>query len=398
MEMNTALLNLTDLSALCRRMVQTPSVNGRHPEKAMAALIAETAAGWGLEAELAALDPERPNVLVHAGPPGETALLLIGHLDTVPAGDEQTWSHPPFGGEITGGRLYGRGAVDTKGGMAAALAALRLLQDHHGTALTQRITFVGVPDEESGATGRLGVTHLQRIGKLSGRGAIYVYPDMHRINIGHRGVWRFRLTARGRSLHSGSLEWQQAPKGGNALTGLAEILLRLEALHLHGEDGSPFFAGLETILTPTVLNAGVGQSVVPDVAEAVVDVRLVPAVPKARVAGAVRQIVDAVCAARPPLAVELETLIDLPATLIPAETEHVVQLQRAAEGTTGLRPALVVSGPANESYLLNGMGIPTCTFGPSGGGAHAADEYVEVESLRMAAAIYALTALHLVKK
>ena len=123
MDIEPGRINLDDVADVCRRMVRTPSVNGRDPEKHIAGLIAETAAGYGLETEILAADPERPNVLVHAGPPGETALLLVGHLDTVPVSDEEAWSHPPFGGEISGGRLYGRGAIDTKGGMAAALAA-----------------------------------------------------------------------------------------------------------------------------------------------------------------------------------------------------------------------------------------------------------------------------------
>lgn len=386
-------IELDELIATCQRMVQTPSVNGLHLEKAMAELVADVASGYGLEAELFALEPERPNVLVHVGPPGETALVLVGHLDTVPISDERAWTFPPFGGEIVNGRLYGRGAIDTKGGMAAALGALHLLNEQYGDLLKKRVTFVGVPDEESGATGRLGVTYLHDMGKLSGDGAIYVYPDLDRINIGHRGIWRFKLEARGKSLHTGSLEWQNAPKGYNALTGLAEILTTLETLNFSSETANPFFEGLETVITPTVFNAGVSQGIVPDYAEAVVDVRLVPAVQKESVISKVNQIVDSICQHRPSLKVEIETIIDLPPTIISADTEMVKHLRSSAKEVLNISPKVVVSGPANESYLLNAMGIPACTFGPAGAGAHAVDEYVELWSLRAAAAVYALTAL-----
>ena len=89
---------------------------------------------------------------------------------------------------------HGRGAIDNKGGIAAAMAALWWLQENALEELKSGVTLIGVPDEESGATGRLGIKHLQDVGKLQGKGAIYVYPDSDRINIGHRGVWRIKIS------------------------------------------------------------------------------------------------------------------------------------------------------------------------------------------------------------
>lgn len=393
MNVDFDLINSYDLVGICQKLIRIPSVNGQYPEISMAEVIMNEAGMYGLDVELLALDPQRPNVLVHVGPPGETAMVLVGHLDTVPVNDERAWDYPPFDAEISEGRIYGRGAVDTKGGITAALGALRLLNDQYGDILKQRVTFVGVPDEESGATGRLGVKYLHQIGKLSGKAAIYVYPDVDRINIGHRGVWRFRLTARGKSMHTGSLEWQNAPRGYNAVTGLADILNRLEAIKFKSSEVNPYFSDLSTVITPTTFLGGVSHGIVPDYAEAVVDVRLVPAVPRAKVEEIVNQVIEAVCRDRQSLSVEQETLIDLPATIIPADTELVKHLSESAEEIFLTIPQKVVSGPANESYLLNEMGIPTCTFGPIGAGAHAANEYVEASSLAKVAAVYALTGL-----
>jgi len=70
-----------------------------------------------------------------------------------------------------------------------------------------------------------------------------------------------------------------------------------------------------------------------------------------------------------------------------------VAMRRAAQHVLGWQPTVTVSGPANESYILNGLGMPTCVFGPEGDNAHGADEYVVIESIFQAAAVYAHTAL-----
>ena len=101
-----------NLITLLQKLVQTPSVNGVHPEAAVAEVVAQFAQAQGLGVEVVARDAARPNVLVRLGPPGEVGLLLVAHTDTVAPGDEAAWAHPPFAGVIQDGRLYGRGAVD----------------------------------------------------------------------------------------------------------------------------------------------------------------------------------------------------------------------------------------------------------------------------------------------
>lgn len=94
--------------------------------------------------------------------------------------------------------------------------------------------------------------------------------------------------------------------------------------------------------------------------------------------------------AYPKLAVKLEETVYLPSTLIPAELPIVKAVLGASQAVLGSEPLLSVAGPANEGYLLNELGIPAiCGFGPEGGNSHAADEFVESESLVCAARIYA---------
>lgn len=381
--------------AFLQKMIQTPSVNGQHAERAIADELLTFARSLDLETEIVALEDERPCALVHLGPKEKTDLLLIGHMDTVPVGDEANWDFPPFSGNISGEHLYGRGAIDNKGGIAAAMAALWWLRENALDQLSMGVTLIGVPDEESGATGRLGIQHLQKVGKLHGKGAIYVYPDSDRINIGHRGVWRIKLTTRGQSYHSGSLDWQNTDRSHNAVTGMAEIVTGLEKLAFESQDTSPYFDGLETVITPAILTGGTSFGIVPDVCEAYVDVRLVPAVPRQQVEDAIQVLIDEVQERRPALQVEFETEILLPPTIIPEDAEVLTALRASAQAVLNIDPIVQVSGPANESYLLNGYGIPTCTYGPDGAGAHAANEYVEIASIFDVAQVYAQTALKL---
>ena len=109
-------------------LVRLPSVNGRNSETAVARRIAAEAERLGLAAELVASDPERSNVLVTFGE-GACGFALIGHMDTVAAGDDALWSSPPFAAAIREGHLLGRGTADNKAGIACGLYTLALLRD-----------------------------------------------------------------------------------------------------------------------------------------------------------------------------------------------------------------------------------------------------------------------------
>lgn len=387
-------MNHDDIIALLQKLIQTPSVNGTDPEEAAARVIYDFAQTHGLEAEMTALEPGRPCVLARVGPPGEVGLLLVGHIDTVPAGDPAAWIHPPFGGVIENNKMYGRGAVDNKGGIAAALAALLQLKDQAAN-LRRPVLLACVPDEESGATGVLGIKHLHATNRLSGLGAIYTYPDLDKINIGHRGLYRLKITTRGKSFHSGSLEWQRSDRNLNAATGLAEVLLALEGLEIEDPHPDPYFQHFKTLITPTLVEGGSGPSIVPDRYQALIDIRLVPSVPKEAIDGAIAAVLDPIRQKRAPLQIDISQEIYLPPTIIPEDSAVLSALRTSAREIIGIDPLVTVSGPANESYLLNQYGIPTCTYGPVGEGAHALDEYVELESIFQVAQVYAATALKL---
>ena len=375
--------------AFLQDMVRLRSVNGQQTEAAVAQRIVQEAQMLDLPARLVAQEIERPNVLVELGR-GSRAFALIGHMDTVAAGDEAQWTHAPFGAAIEGQRLYGRGAADNKAGIACGLYTLALLRDEGLLdPAAGCVVLAGVVDEESGAGSPLGVRALLDGGHLPLAGAIYTYTS-DIVCVGHRGLLRLRLHARGEAVHSGSEVWSRGEAGINAVTGLASVLLALEKLKLPAPP-HPAFTHLHFTITPgTLFQGGDFESMVPASAWAMVDARLLPGQTPEDVLAAIETVVRETAAQRPGLHVSLEVKNSLPAAAI--DSDHLLAQLAAQHAArfTGRDWPIRGAGPANEGYMLIGAGIPTlCGFGPQGGNAHAPDEWVALPSLPVTVAMYA---------
>ena len=379
----------SDLIAFLRDLVRIPSVNGRDPESPLAERIQVEANKLSLESRLVAAEPERPNILVMYGT-GPERFVLIAHMDTVSEGNLAGWSSPPFAAEIQEGRILGRGAADNKAGIACGLYTLALLRDLKLiNPARQQVILAGVVDEESGACSPLGVRHLLDSGALQARGAIYTYTS-DIVCIGHRGLLRLELNAHGQAIHAGVAEWHNHVRGANAVMALADLLLKLESLTIPAV-APPGFEHLGLTVTPgTVLNGGSFPSIVPDSANAIIDIRLLPGQSTADVLEIVQTHIHAVENKRPRIAIEMKVTVDIPGAFIPKDHPLALIAQDYTEVVTGRRWETAGAGPANEGYMLIGAGIPTlCGFGPSGGNPHAPDEWVEINSLPATVAMFA---------
>lgn len=376
------------LTAFLCDLVRISSVNGRDPEQSLVIRIEEEARNLELESRLVPLQPDRPNILVTYGS-GTERFALIAHMDTVAEADPASWSSPPFAAEVKDGRIIGRGAADNKAGIACGLYTLALLRDLNLIdPVCQQVILAGVVDEESGACSPLGVRHLLDSGALQARGAIYTYTS-DIVCIGHRGLIRLELSARGGSIHAGVAEWHTRIRGANAVTALADLLLKLEALSIPAI-APPGFEHLGFTITPgTLFHGGSFPSIVPDSARAVVDIRLLPGQSSSEVLERVREQIRAVESERPRLTFEMNVTVDIPGAFIPQDHPLALLAQDYTEVVTGRRWATAGAGPANEGYMLIGAGIPTlCGFGPTGGNPHAPDEWVEIDSLPVTLAMY----------
>jgi succinyl-diaminopimelate desuccinylase len=377
------------LTAFLRDLVRIPSVNGRDSERALAFRIEEEAHKLKLKSGFIELQPDHPNILVTYGS-GTDRFALIAHMDTVAEGDPASWSSQPFAGDIKEGRIIGRGAADNKAGIACALYTLVLLRDLDLINQdSQQVIFAGVVDEESGACSPLGVRYLLDSGALQARGAIYTYTS-DIVCIGHRGLVRLELLAGGQSVHAGVAEWHNHVRGANAVTALADLLLRLERLNIPAVL-TPGFEHLGCTITPgTIFQGGSFPSIVPDSATAVVDIRLLPGQSSADLLELVLAQIRLVESERRHITFEIKVTVDIPGAFIPQNHPLALFAQDYTEAVTGRRWSTAGAGPANEGYMLIGSGIPTlCGFGPMGGNPHAPDEWVEVDSLPATLAMYA---------
>jgi acetylornithine deacetylase/succinyl-diaminopimelate desuccinylase-like protein len=378
----------SEIVDFCRALVRTPSVNGVHAEREVAEVVVDFSRSQGLHTEVVARDPQRPNVLVGLKRARRPGLILVAHMDTVSAGDESRWTVPPFAGRMAGGRLIGRGSADNKGGLAAAVAALLTLRSLAGSAVETIVACVS--DEESGASGELGVRHVFGNRAFDGASAIYTYPGMRRVVVGHGGVLRYVIRVSGRAIHSGSAAWRNGTGGASAIEAAVAMIQSMQERLLE-----PLGKRRGIMVTPTVIHGGSDANVVPGHCELTIDARYKSSSEQDRVETEVRAACDEVAASRRHVGYSLRRVAHVPPTAISAG-EPLVRSLREALGPDAQRPIPVtISGPANESYILNAMGLPTCAFGPRGGNVHSPNEYVVVDSLFDAASVYARTSVNL---
>src|SRR5215472_4646182 len=174
-------------------------------EEKVAAAIQQELHRLGFKAELIGVSTKRPNVLCHI--PGsrqsKKTLILTTHMDTIEPSD---YTRDPWGAQIEEGRLYGVGAADAKAQIAAFIYAAYALQrlDVH---LGGHLTLAFVVDEEAGACSPYGTKYLLEQGLLDGDAAIVGEPGNQMLAIGHRGLYRFRLTTYGEATHTGIRAW-----------------------------------------------------------------------------------------------------------------------------------------------------------------------------------------------
>ncbi len=387
-----------EIVTLTRDLVRIPSVYRPDDPEANESRVAAFIEAWfkreGFHVEVQPVAPRRPNVIAWLGDAGSgRSLLLEGHTDVVTEGDPGEWRYPPFAADLADGRIYGRGAADMKGGLAAAMVAAAAFRRAE-IPLRGRLVVGALVDEEGAM---LGVRHLCRtpLGReLSA--AIICEPEQNEICLEQRGVVWVRLRLRGRMAHGAMRE-----AGVNPIQAVGTILSELPALERRLRRVSERSRYLRPpTVTPTVLQAptqGVPQAnVIPGACELILDVRLLPGID----GDGVRREIEGLCrqaeSAHPGIKAEWKPLgpVRLPTKV--ARAEPVVRaLAAAIKEVTGKAPRFGgVPGSTDGTILRTELGIPIVTCGPGNRLIpHQVDEYVETRELLEAARIYAVAAL-----
>ena len=340
---------------LCQKLVRVPSVNGVHLEEEIAQVISDEMKLRGLSAENPTYEPGRPNALTSIGK-GAEGFLFVGHMDTVATGDPDQWLHDPFSATIDRDRLYGCGTCDNKAGIAISIVLLGVLKKWENL-LSGRAMLCCVPDEESGATGRIGIKPLLKDGYLKATQAVYTYPGLDLLSIGHRGLLRVEVHVQGESTHTGGEPWEFGRSGANAVAALADLLLKIEQWKPEYTP-HPAFPGRRPVITPgTIFHGGEMESMVPANAQAIIDVRMLPGQRGDDFLSHIQAFARDIERNRPGIHFGWKNLTDLPAVSIPSDAPIVNSLSHWTEELTGKKPETAGAGPANEGYLVIDAGM-----------------------------------------
>jgi len=389
-----SVLDRIDEELLVRVTCQLLQATGQNPpgeEAATVAVLAAAGRELGLDVVTSPVEPGRDNVSVTLAGGNGPGLLILGHTDVVPVGDG--WTTDPYGGVVKDGRIYGRGASDMKGGLAAALVAMAALR---GAGLTGPVELAAVVDEEETGKGiRAYVDHARGAAAGSGSeflGCITAEPTDLQTIIAARGDSYLRVAVHGRACHAGNPD-----DGANAIYGAAAVVAEIERLH------AELAADPHPLLGPATwsvgqINGGTGGSIVPADCVIVADRRLLPGESPAAVLDDLRSRVAALRLEDRGLSVELEMPMEMPAFETAADGELVRVIEAARVDAGG--PELPLAGwtaACDGGYVARDLGVPVVVLGAGSvtTQAHQADESVPIEELVTAARAYTLTALRL---
>jgi succinyl-diaminopimelate desuccinylase len=357
---------------LLRDLVALPSVNPAFlpsgdplaGETRVAEFLGATAARAGLDVSFQEVFPGRSNLLVRLSPLGKVnnRVLLAPHLDTVVASPEQ------FLPKTRKGRLYGRGACDTKGSVAAMMAAICELSQAGRRPARTEILFVGLIDEENAQAGSraLATTGIQANLAIVGE------PTRLQVVTAHKGSLWLRLQTSGKSSH-GSKPWL----GRNAILEMARIVNLLETQYSArlAQKRHPLL-GPATVSVGTI-SGGSQTNIVPDQCTISVDRRTLPGETHGSVWREIRSFLaqnglKATCA------------VDKLVPCIPLDTDpNSPFVARFLASVGQVRPAGV--DYFCDAAVLAGAGIPSVAFGPGDiSQAHTADEWISLRSLERA--------------
>ena len=398
-----------ELIAFAQSLVRIPSVSGS--EQAAQRAIAEKYESLGLATDIVPSVREelethpafsddaipfvdRLNVVARwPGTGGGRSLILNGHMDVVPPGDLAKWTRDPWGGEVDGDRLYGRGACDMKSGLASAVFAVQALQSI-GVALNGDVMLQSVIGEESGGVGTLATI----VRGYRADACVIMEPMSLRIAPVQTCALTFRLTVNGRAAHA-----CMRPRGVSAITEFIAIATALEQFNIdrHERYRDDLFDDPTNIASLSIgtVRAGDWPSTVPDllVAEGRFGVFPNESVQEARAAfeATVREaasmrpwLVD-----NPPIVEWVEGQFE-PGTT-PRDAPIIERLSCSHEAVTG-KPASLFGIPCGTDLRLftRHAGIPTILYGPGNIlDAHTADEHVSLDEVVTCTKVLARTML-----
>jgi len=345
------------------------------------AFVADWCRQRGFEHEVQSLDGKPLNVIASIGE-GPRSLMLNAHIDTVPPGSLQHWDTDPYEATERDGYLFGRGAVDDKGCLAAMMAAFEALATEP-SKLGGRVILAAVGAEERGG---LGTKLLVEQGPAADA-AIVGEATALRPLIAHKGCLRVWVTVHGVTTHA-----SRPDLGVNSILGVAPVIAALDELaHEVAQRSDPLTGTASLVLT--TLHGGTALNMVPDRCVLSIDRRLVP---QERYVDALAEIDAALAGVRERHGVRCDQ--EVHRFIAPSRTsseEFIELVRRHAEAITGSEKSPAgLYATCDMSFLANEGNIPTLILGPGDvEEAHQYNEKLDLADFDLAQELYRRIAL-----
>jgi succinyl-diaminopimelate desuccinylase len=352
-----------------------------------------------IDARIDSWSQSRANIIAHIrSADTRPALLFACHLDIVGPGEED-WKYPPFDGVENNGKIYGRGAADMKGGIAAAVTAISQTVEA-GVSLQGDIIFLGAAGEETDSCGaKRFVAELSGLAKVGG--VIIPEPTDFQIVTAHRGMLWLEITTKGKAAHSSSPQL-----GVNAIILMKDILAELDNFRIPFEPhpapiersgasglgiskswsiGSSIGAGLGGCsMSINTITGGQALNVVPDKCSIGIDIRTIPSQNHQDIINALTKIFTKLRAKNPQFNADISIIREVG----PLETDSNCDFVRDLCSVVGVIQTKAIGFTTDGPYFAS-LGAPVVIFGPGKPElCHKPDEYIEISDVEKAVEYY----------
>jgi len=328
----------------------------------------------GIDCRIETWDQNRANVIAHAKSSGaKPALLFVCHLDVVGPG-EGKWKYPPFAASEQNGRIYGRGAADMKGGIAAVVTAIRQIVES-GISLRGDIIFVGAAGEETDSCGvKRFIKNSTSLEKLVG--IIIPEPTDFDVVTAHRGMMWLKIATRGKAAHS------SAPQlGVNAISSMRAFLDELDKYEFNIQ---PHKLLGNCSMSVNTISGGKAMNVVPDECGVGIDIRTLPEQDHQAIISDIEQMFALIKSRNPDFNAKVSILRAVEAM----ETDPNCTFVQDFCSVVGTSETKAVGFTTDAPHLV-GLSTPIVIFGPGKPElCHKPDEYIDISDVEKAVEHY----------
>lgn len=362
--------------ALLQKVIQFNTVNGN--ERALAEFLKGVLAKHHINSQLVDFTDQRSCLVAEIGDQPGKVLAFAGHMDTVATGDPAKWQYPPFSATIDHGAIYGRGAVDMKGGLTAMVIALIQMKEA-GLPKKGKVRLLISIDEEVGGMGSMLLTQQGYADNLDAM--VMCEASSGQLEYAHCGSFDYEIESFGKTAHS-----SRPDLGVNAVANLARFIDG-ERTAFDDAQESPVLG--KVIHSVTVFHGGEQLNSIPDYAFLKGNVRTVPECDNQKTQARLQRIIDKLNADGAQL--KLKVIASFAPVVTDPSDPLIGIVRQAATTVTGQQPAVIVSHGATDAsrYSLGKKPFAFVEYGPGDDDqSHQINEHIQIADFLQAPLVY----------